>query len=100
MTIEMLREAGVRVDDGEANTWRVTPGPIAAVDRTVEPDLSNAAAFLAVAAATGGSLSVPHWPATTTQPGAQIVDILHAMGATSDITDGTLTVHGPERLSG
>ncbi len=100
MTIEMLREAGVRVDDGTANTWRVEPGPIAAVDRTVEPDLSNAAAFLAVAAATGGSLSVPHWPATTTQPGAQIVDILDAMGATSDLTDGTLTVRGPERLSG
>ena len=100
MTIEMLREAGVRVDDGEANTWRVAPGPIAAVDRTVEPDLSNAAAFLAVAAATGGSLSVPHWPATTTQPGAQIVDVLGQMGATTSLTDGTLTVHGPERLSG
>lgn len=100
MTIEMLREAGVRVDDGEADTWRVAPGPIAAVDRTVEPDLSNAAAFLAAAAATGGSLSVPHWPATTTQPGAQIVDILDAMGATGDLTGGTLTVHGPDRLSG
>lgn len=100
MTIEMLRESGVHVDDDEPDTWRVAPGPIAAVDRVVEPDLSNAAAFLAAAAATGGTVSVPHWPTRTTQPGAQIVDVLEQMGATWQLADGLLTVHGPERLSG
>ncbi|WP_299571405.1 3-phosphoshikimate 1-carboxyvinyltransferase [uncultured Williamsia sp.] len=100
MTVEMLRTAGVTVDDGEANTWRVAPGPIAAVDRTIEPDLSNAAAFLAAAAATGGSVSVPYWPPRTTQPGAQIVDVLEEMGASTSLADGTLTVRGPDRLQG
>lgn len=100
MTIEMLRESGVHVDDDEPDTWRVAPGPIAAVDRVVEPDLSNAAAFLAAAAATGGTVSVPHWPTRTMQPGAQIVDVLEQMGATWQLADGLLTVHGPERLSG
>ncbi|GAA1887743.1 3-phosphoshikimate 1-carboxyvinyltransferase [Williamsia serinedens] len=100
MTIEMLRDSGVHVDDGEPDTWRVAPGPIAAVDRTIEPDLSNAAAFLAAAAATGGSVSVPYWPARTTQPGAQIVDVLDRMGASTTLSDGTLTVRGPDRLTG
>jgi len=34
------------------------------------------AAFLAAAAATGGTVTVPYWPGVTTQPGAQIADVL------------------------
>ncbi|MEQ7006217.1 3-phosphoshikimate 1-carboxyvinyltransferase, partial [Actinopolymorpha sp. B17G11] len=49
MTVAMLRERGVEVDDTEANTWRVSPGPIKAIDVEIEPDLSNAAPFLAAA---------------------------------------------------
>ena len=30
MTVSMLRDAGVDVDDAQANRWRVRPGPIAA----------------------------------------------------------------------
>ena len=32
MTVAMLREHGVEVDDSDANRWRVAPGPIKAVD--------------------------------------------------------------------
>ncbi|MGJ0117624.1 3-phosphoshikimate 1-carboxyvinyltransferase [Williamsia sp. MIQD14] len=105
MTIEMMRSAGVFVDDSAANTWRVAPGPVAAVDRRIEPDLSNAAVFLAAAAATGGEICVPLWPDHTTQPGAQIVDVLVEMGAIASVDrdendGGVLTVRGPRRLSG
>jgi 3-phosphoshikimate 1-carboxyvinyltransferase len=68
MTVAMLREAGVAVDDAEPNTWRVEPGPVAARDWTVEPDLSNAAVFLAAAALTGGAVTVAGWPPGSTQP--------------------------------
>ena len=54
MTVAMLRERGVEVDDTDANRWAVAPGPVAAVDQAIEPDLSNAAPFLALAATTGG----------------------------------------------
>ena len=47
MTVAMLREQGVAVDDADANRWAVAPGPVRALDRTIEPDLSNAAPFLA-----------------------------------------------------
>src|SRR5262249_59843322 len=68
MTADMLRAAGVDVEAG-ADTWRVAPGPVRARDIDVEPDLSNAAPFLAAAAVTGGQVTVPGWPRRTTQAG-------------------------------
>ncbi|MFE3444761.1 3-phosphoshikimate 1-carboxyvinyltransferase [Nocardia sp. NPDC059180] len=104
MTVEMLRRAEVQVqepaDSRKAQTWVVGPGPIAAVDWDVEPDLSNATPFLAAAAVTGGEISIPHWPRLTTQPGDVIREILVRMGAEARIFDGILTVSGPDRLAG
>jgi 3-phosphoshikimate 1-carboxyvinyltransferase len=100
MTVAMLREAGVEVDDGEANTWRVLPGPIAGRDWDIEPDLSNATPFLAAAAVTGGSITVTGWPSTTTQPGDGIRAILTEMGATVTLDENGLTVTGSGALSG
>ena len=100
MTVQMLRAAGVTVDDSTANTWRVEPGPIAAVDWTVEPDLSNATPFLAAAASTGGVVTVPGWPRATTQAGDSIREILCSMGCQVTLGSGGLTVAGPAHLSG
>ena len=105
MTLAMLRESGVEVTTPTASSWHVSPGPIRAVDRVVEPDLSNAAAFLAAAAVTGGTVRVPHWPVRTTQPGDEIRGILAAMGAEVRLEAGetdaarTLAVTGPARLA-
>lgn len=79
MTVEMLREAGVKVDV-EFNSWTVHPGPISGRTWNVEPDLSNATPFMAAAAATRGSVRITNWPQTTTQPGDQFREILRDMG--------------------
>ena len=100
MTVEALRGAGVIVDDSRDAIWQVSPGPIAARDIRVEPDLSNAGPFLAAALITGGSVSVPGWPTTTTQPGAMMVELLTAMGATTSLDDGVLTVTGTGEIRG
>ncbi|HEV2780970.1 MAG TPA: 3-phosphoshikimate 1-carboxyvinyltransferase [Actinophytocola sp.] len=100
MTVAMLREAGVAVDDSEPDTWRVAPGPVAGRDWTVEPDLSNATPFLAAAALTGGRVTVPGWPADTTQAGDAIRGILGSMGCEVTLSAAGLTVAGPARLSG
>jgi 3-phosphoshikimate 1-carboxyvinyltransferase len=100
MTVEMLRDAGVSVDDSQPDTWRVEPGPIAGRDWHVEPDLSNATPFLAAAAVTGGEVTVPGWPARTTQAGDAIRGILAQMGCEVALTGHGLTVRGPDRLSG
>ncbi|GII92491.1 3-phosphoshikimate 1-carboxyvinyltransferase [Sinosporangium siamense] len=100
MTVLMLREAGVTVDDSEPDTWRVEPGPIAARDYTVEPDLSNAAPFLAAAMITGGSVTIPGWPERTTQPGDQLRGLLSEMGATVELRGEGLVLTGTGRVSG
>ncbi len=103
MTVAMLRDRGVQVDDSDANRWAVAPGPVAAVDEAVEPDLSNAAPFLALAATTGGTVTVRDWPAHTTQPGDALRDVLTRMGCTvEDVTgpDAGLRVTGADRIAG
>ncbi|MDT0277679.1 3-phosphoshikimate 1-carboxyvinyltransferase [Blastococcus goldschmidtiae] len=80
MTVASLREHGVQVAATDGG-WRVFPGPVAARDVVVEPDLSNAAPFLAAALVTGGRVTVRDWPEATTQAGAQLVGLLATMGA-------------------
>lgn len=100
MTVAMLRARGVRVDDTEADRWVVTPGRIAPRDVVVEPDLSNAAPFLAAAAITGGTVTVPHWPERTNQPGDLIREILRRFGARVAWRDGALQVQGTDHIHG
>ena len=94
MTVVALREAGVEVDTSTPNRWLVSPGRIELADQLIEPDLSNAAPFLAAALVTGGSVTVPLWPASTTQPGALLADLLRSMGADVVLDDAGLTVTG------
>jgi 3-phosphoshikimate 1-carboxyvinyltransferase len=94
MTVAMLRDRGVEVDDSEPNRWVVAPGPIAGSDIDIEPDLSNAAPFLAAAVATGGSVTVRDWPRTTAQPGDRLRDILTEFGSDVRVGSDGLTVVG------
>jgi 3-phosphoshikimate 1-carboxyvinyltransferase len=100
MTIAALAERGVTVSSPEVGTWVVEPGPIAARTVTIEPDLSNAAPFLAAALVTGGSVTIPSWPTSTTQIGAHLARILPLFGATVSVDDGRLTVTAGERITG
>lgn len=100
MTVEVLRDAGVVVDDCDANTWRVEPGEIHALDVTVEPDLSNAAQFLSAALVTGGRVHVPGWPHHTTQAGNHIREVLEQAGAEVVLDRSGLTVTGSGPVRG
>jgi 3-phosphoshikimate 1-carboxyvinyltransferase len=94
MTVEMLRAAGAQVDDSRANTWEVAPGKLTAGTVDIEPDLSNAAPFLAAALVTGGTVRVPGWPVESTQPGTDLPALLTAMGATVTLDAAGLAVTG------
>lgn len=100
MTLAALRERGVEAESPAPGEWRVAPGPIRALERTIEPDLSNAAPFLAAALVAGGSVTVPHWPTQTTQVGDQLRELLRAFGAEVSYANGALTVTGSGRISG
>ena len=100
MTVDVLRAAGVEVDDSRPEIWQVAAGPIRARDVRVEPDLSNAAPFLCAALVVGGTVRVPGWPAATTQPGALLPELLTAMGGSTRLDGDTLVVTGTGDVHG
>jgi 3-phosphoshikimate 1-carboxyvinyltransferase len=100
MTVAMLRDAGVDVDDSTANRWRVSPGPIAARDWVIEPDLSNAVPFLAAAVVSGGVVRLTGWPQHSIQPLKTVKSILKKLGSTVRQGDSYLEVVGTPNYGG
>lgn len=100
MTVQMLRAAGVAVDDSARSQWVVEPGQPVARDWVVEPDLSNAAAFLAAAMVTGGRVRIPAWPAATTQAGAALPALFARMGADVSMDATGLVLQGTGTIGG
>lgn len=104
MTVQMLRSIGAQVDTpesgGELNVWRVSPGALLGRDLVIEPDLSNAQPFLAAALLTQGSVTIPDWPAETTQPGDALRQIFTQMGGNCTLDDRGLTLTGGGRVFG
>ncbi|MBA3525217.1 MAG: 3-phosphoshikimate 1-carboxyvinyltransferase [Geodermatophilaceae bacterium] len=100
MTVQMLRQAGVVTDDDETGRWSVEPGVLTGRCWTVEPDLSNAAPFLAAALVTGGQVRVPRWPTETTQAGAVLPELLTRMGAQTEWTEDGLVLRGTGAVHG
>jgi 3-phosphoshikimate 1-carboxyvinyltransferase len=98
MTISMLEEHGVVVEQGE-NYWQVLPSIIRPINRAIEPDLSNATVFLAAAMLTKGSVTVAHWPAKSNQPSDQIQSLFLKLGAHIEMSDAGLTLHAPEKIN-
>jgi 3-phosphoshikimate 1-carboxyvinyltransferase len=100
MTAEVLATAGVTASSPEPGVWRVEPGPLRGGHWVIEPDLSNAAPFLAAAVATEGSVTIPRWPSATTQAGDALRDLLARMGAAVQVSGDALTVRGSGTICG
>jgi 3-phosphoshikimate 1-carboxyvinyltransferase len=107
MTVRMLREAGAHVETWATgrqsqapDRWRVHPGELRPSSITVEPDLSNAAPFLAAALVTGGSVTIPGWPRRSLQAADQILDFLTRMGADCSMTADGMRVTGAGAIHG
>jgi len=112
MTVQMLRDAGAEVESGirgragsgrehsVPDFWRVRPGELRPSAVAVEPDLSNAAPFLAAALVTGGSVTIAGWPGQTVQPAGQILDVLTRMGAACSPAADGMRVTGTGAIRG
>jgi 3-phosphoshikimate 1-carboxyvinyltransferase len=94
MTIACLAARGVSVESPEPGVWVVEPQPIRGGEVLIEPDLSNAAPFLAAALVAGGTVTIEGWPDETTQVGAHLEHLLPRFGARVDRLGGALTVDG------
>ena len=100
MTVETLARRGVHIERPSPVEWVVPAGAPRGRDAAIEPDLSNAAPFLAAALLTGGTVTIPGWPASSTQPGALLTDILPLLGARTSRRGGALTVAATGGLAG
>jgi 3-phosphoshikimate 1-carboxyvinyltransferase len=92
MTIATLAARGVEVHSPSIGEWVVEPARIDGIEVAIEPDLSNAAPFLAAALVAGGRVTIAGWPAKTTQVGADLADILPRFGAVVTRDGDSLTV--------
>jgi 3-phosphoshikimate 1-carboxyvinyltransferase len=100
MTVACLRDRGVDVQQTGSASWHVPVAVPAGGDVHIEPDLSNAAPFLAAALVTGGRVQVRDWPVETTQPGAALLGVLRKFGASVQADEDGVTVTGPGSLAG
>ncbi|GAA2757519.1 3-phosphoshikimate 1-carboxyvinyltransferase [Actinopolymorpha rutila] len=99
MTLAMMRRFGVEATR-TGDTFTVPPGRYRAGEYAVEPDASTASYFLAAAALTGRSVTVPGLGAGALQGDIRFAEVLGRMGADIALTADSVTVTGPERLSG
>ena len=100
MTVAMLRQAGVHVDDTTPNRWQVRPGVVAARHWQIEPDLSNAFPFIAAAVVSAGTVRIAGWPADSIQPAEAILGILEQLDSVVEQSDSFLEVQGPRSHGG
>ena len=95
MTIETLRQHGVTVMRDGTHRFVVPPQVIHATSPVIEPDLSNAAPFLASVLVAGGSVRLVGWPEQTTQVGAEVPGFLEHFGALVSSAPHEVTVTAP-----
>lgn len=102
MTMKMMQSFGIKIQKQAEGQYRVFVNQhYQACDYTIEPDLSTASYFAAMAAATNGQMTLKHINRQTTLQGdVQFFDVLEKMGC--EITDGEneVTVKGSEKLKG
>jgi 3-phosphoshikimate 1-carboxyvinyltransferase len=108
MTTAMLRAAGVTVESGSSDpaghggpdSWRIEPGPVSPGPIQIEPDLSNAAPFLAAALVTGGDVTIPGWPERSLQAADQILTVLSELGGSITVGTAGLRIRGTGSIRG
>lgn len=100
MTIATLAARGVEVRSPAVGEWAIAPGAIAGATVDIEPDLSNAGPFLAAAVVTGGRVTITGWPGTTTQVGADLLELLPRLGARVERDGDRVSIIGGGTIPG
>jgi 3-phosphoshikimate 1-carboxyvinyltransferase len=94
ITTAMMERFGVEVErDGD--TYLVPSRTYTAADYLVEPDASTSSYFLAAAALTGRTITIPGLGSNALQGDLRFADVLSRMGADVTITPESVTVTGP-----
>ncbi len=101
ITLAMLGAFGISVETSSGfDLFRVRPAAYRPTDYAVEADASTASYFLALAAATGGEITLKNLPAETFQPDIRFLDVLERMGCRVTRSAAGTTLKGPGCLKG
>ena len=99
MTIAMMAQFGVQVEKKDETTFFIPGGQsYTAKDYFIEPDMSAACYFYAMAPLLGITVTVPHIPEHSLQGDVQFLEVLHQMGCIVfyDAEKGSFVVTGPK----
>jgi 3-phosphoshikimate 1-carboxyvinyltransferase len=94
MTLEVMSQFGVDVDRRESGRFRVAPQSYHGRTYDIEPDASAASYFFALAAITGGEVTVEGLSASALQGDVHFVDALEQMGCEVTWNSNSITVRG------
>lgn len=101
LTASTMRAFGVELHHRDYHQfWTEPEARYRACDYEVEPDASAASYFFALAAVTGGTVTVERLPWSSAQGDLRFVDILERMGCDVERGETSITATGPEQLAG
>lgn len=100
ITRRMVEDFGGRIDVTENGFIVHATGGYRARNYAVEPDASSASYPFAIAAATGGSITVPDIGTSALQGDYAFTSVLEQVGARVDRSETSTTVVGPRELVG
>ena len=95
MTLRMMANFGVEVETGDFRIFKVTAQRYIGKDYLIEPDVSNACYFWAMAVLTGGSAMVKDIPLDSLQGDLQLLRILKQLGARIGDKKNGIYIEGP-----
>jgi 3-phosphoshikimate 1-carboxyvinyltransferase len=84
MTIANMRQFGAQVSEPEANVFQIAAKPYVGCDYDIEPDASAASYFFALAAVTGGYITVEGLTRDALQGDVAFVEALVRMGCRAE----------------
>ncbi|MDA1017144.1 MAG: 3-phosphoshikimate 1-carboxyvinyltransferase [Planctomycetota bacterium] len=94
MTRAVMADFGVSVDETAADQFVIRPQSYKATRFAIEPDASAASYFFAMAAVTGGRVTVEGLHRNSLQGDIGFVDVLERMGCRVDWGVNDVTLHG------
>jgi 3-phosphoshikimate 1-carboxyvinyltransferase len=94
MTLAVMEAFGVRINNRKNRRFDVYPARYKGRTYAIEPDASAASYFFALAALTGGTITVAGLGSDSVQGDLQFVDVLEHMGCRVERSAGETTVTG------
>ena len=99
LTVEVMRDFGVLVEQPDDSTYVVNPGHYRAAEVHIEPDASAASYFFAAAAITHGRVRITGLHSESRQGDIRFVDVLEQLGAKVVWGENYIEVEG-DRIRG